>query len=99
MGQMAESAKKAEEELKKSRAKMERDNHAHMEALAKVQPEPTIEDLQRAMGVTVRNLEAVEHKTSEPKSESDKGGYNTRASRPTLTAVRDEKDKDAASKK
>lgn len=95
MGLNAEHAKKAEEDLKAARAKMEKDNHAQMEALAKEQPEPSVETLQRAMGVPVR-----ETKTSEPAPAADKAGYQTRASTPAPAKaapphlVRDEKEAD-----
>src|SRR4051812_1489448 len=98
MGLNAEAAKKAAEDLKAARAKMEKDNLAQMEALAKEHPEPTIETLQRAMGVPVRKQpEPGVAKTSEPTQAADKAGYQTRASTPAPAKVaphlaRDEKE-------
>lgn len=91
MGLNAEAAKKSAEDLKVARAQMEKDNLAQMEALAKEHPEPTIETLQRAMGVPVRKQPEPEvtpevAKTSEPKADTDKGAYVTRTSTPTNKA-------------
>src|SRR3954462_14729395 len=97
MGLNAEAAKKSAEDLKAARAKMEKDNLAQMEALAKEHPEPTIETLQRAMGVPVRKQET-KTKTSEPAPAADTAGYTTRPStsvKPTPPhLVRDEKEVD-----
>jgi len=91
MGMALEAHKLAEAELKKSRAKMEKDNLAQMEALAKIQPTPTIAELQAAMGMPVEPADVappdhappaqvVQEKTSGPEHVTDKGSYKTRAS-------------------
>ena len=95
MGLMKEAHKKAQEEHKIARSAQAKANHEQMTALAKIQPSPTIEAVQRAMGIGVvrkpKEQAAPEVKTeppvvevekvSEPVHSSDAGTYKTRASK------------------
>lgn len=93
MGLMTEAAKQAEAALKKDRAAMEKSNHEQMAALAKIQPSPTIAEVQKAMGFVtpaapVEALaveEPVREKASEPDHTQHGGNYKTRAATPAAS--------------
>lgn len=87
MSLMKDAAKVAEDALKKDRAEMAKNNQKQMEELAKIRPTPTIEEVQKAMGVTPKKKaefkpeEKVGPKAAEPKAmeaKPDKSGYVTR---------------------
>ncbi|MDD1679688.1 MAG: hypothetical protein LUO93_10970, partial [Methanomicrobiales archaeon] len=83
---MTQAVKDAEEALKKDRAEMHKRNIAHMEALAKIIPTPTIEEVQRALaGRAFKPTPAPPpvEKVSEPEptQAEHRGSYKTRDAR------------------
>jgi hypothetical protein len=90
MSLMKDAAKLAEDQLKKDRAEMAKNNQKQMEDLAKIQPTPTIAELQKAMGyVAPKKAELKPEEKVEPKAEDkeakphhEKSGYVTREANP-----------------
>lgn len=73
MSYHGEMHKKAEADLEVARREMEQRNLKHMEELAKQQPTPTIEELQRAMGVnSTPDMQTDPPAKEEPKPEEPK---------------------------